>query len=154
MPWSDYLVVRLLTHSHHYITGRSLWNYSAIYHSSLHAPYTLNDRLSLHTGCLTHSVENTEFLQASYTKFSQAGMDVGHSYANLCAHTQSMHCRNMQIGTERRDRECRSHMSWPLGYNGLWICVCTLWDLQIVANTQSGISFKMFDASTCSIGLQ
>lgn len=82
MPWSDYLVVRLLTHSHHYITGGSLWNYSAIYHSSLHAPYTLNDRLPLHTGCLTHPVGNTESLQASNTKFSQPVMDVGHSYAS------------------------------------------------------------------------
>jgi len=56
MPWYDYLVVRLLIHSHHYITEESLWNYSAIYHSLLHSPYTLNERLLLHTGCLTHPV--------------------------------------------------------------------------------------------------
>lgn len=81
MPLSDYLVVRLLTHSHHYITEGSLWNYSAIYHSLLHGPYTLNDRLPLHTACFTHPVENIESLLASYAKFSQPGTDVGHSYA-------------------------------------------------------------------------
>lgn len=57
MTWSDYLVVRLLTHSHHYITVGSLWNYSAIYHSLLHSPYTLNDRLLLNTRCLTRLVK-------------------------------------------------------------------------------------------------
>lgn len=61
MPWSDYLVVRLLTHSHHYIIEGSLWNYSTIYHSLLHGPYTLNDRLPLHTRYLTHPVENSEY---------------------------------------------------------------------------------------------
>lgn len=79
MPLSDYLVVRLLTHSHDYITEGSLWNYSVIYHSLLHGPYTLNDILPLHTACLTHPVENIESLRA---KFSQPGTDVGHSYAN------------------------------------------------------------------------
>lgn len=55
MPWSDYLVVRLLTHSHHYITEGSLWNYSAVHHSPLHGPYTVNDRL--HVG-VSHPVQN------------------------------------------------------------------------------------------------
>lgn len=82
MPLSDYLVVRLLTHSHHYITEGSLWNYGAIYHCLLHGPYTLNDRLPLQTGCLTRPGGTVASLRAGCAKFLQLGVYVGHSCAN------------------------------------------------------------------------
>lgn len=123
MPWSDYLVVRLLTHSHHYITEGSLWNYSAIYHSLLYGPYTLNDRLPLRRDT---SVREYRISPGELYKLHTARNRCWPFICQLMC-THSMHCRNMQIGKGGQEGEtlCRSHAGWPLGYNGLWICVCT-----------------------------
>lgn len=77
IAWSDYLVVRLLTHSHHYITEESLWNYSAIYHSLLYGPHTLKYwHTAITTRCLTRTAEIL-----SATAYTQ-----DHSYTNYYAH--------------------------------------------------------------------
>lgn len=93
----------------------------------LHGPYILNDRLPA-----TYRMFDPTYWEYSVSSAMQSchGQEwVWTIYMAINLHTQGMHCRNMQIwrerGAGRRGRQYRSHMSWPLGYNGLWICVCT-----------------------------
>lgn len=85
--------------------------YSAIYHSLLHSPYTLNDRLPLHPDA---SYGEYRISPGKPRKVLTAwkNKDVGHRNANYCAHAACT-AEICRFGRRRQggEKECRSHAS-------------------------------------------